>query len=157
MHVQFLVGLHEGGIQITMLDRITATPEKMAGAAVTPSGTSHGLSDSGPVGREKRLAIEFGGFGDRISGLGGKFLVGTCLVMTDQTVDLGRVGEIKGLVLPPVPGMAGGAPGLVGLDVDAEIVHHQSALAHLQGRVGIGVEPGPVDGLVNLGRSLGMA
>ncbi len=77
--------------------------------------------------------------------------------MAHQTVDPGVGLEVEIFVLPAVADVAGGAAGLVGGHGDAEVVDGLAVFAHGGFTAAVVADPGPVDGVVDLVRGLGMA
>ena len=87
-----------------MLDSVSSASEEVACPAVLPRGSSDTLGDLVVIRGEVFLLVAFENlrFGDRVSCSGGKLLVGSGLLMTDQAVYLCLVGKIKVLVFPSV-------------------------------------------------------
>ncbi|VTR67933.1 hypothetical protein DESC_660060 [Desulfosarcina cetonica] len=146
MHIQGLVGLGQRGVQIAVLDPITAAALEMAATAVLALGPDHGLYGSTDVAANligNRLLFRVIG-----SGKSGKILerlppIDRLLTMTVEAID----GH--GLLAPP--GMTGEATLVLhAIRGDTEVVDRVAALAELVSlliRVGM---PGPVNGLVEL-------
>ena len=112
-----------------------------------------------PIGRVIGFPIAFKdfGLGGGMAGTGRKFFISSGLLVANQAIDPGLVGEVEIFVLPPVAGMARCATSLVALDVHSKVVDGQPALSQdLAFRRG-GVTPGPVNGFVKLRCSFRMA
>jgi len=110
----------EIGIKFAVFDRILAATRKVATATSPPAGLAHaaGHLDQVYLGvrhacSQRRLYVRFGG------------------VVADETVDPVLVGEIKGIVLPAIAGMATGATGPVAGDVYEEVVYGFGGLAQI--------------------------
>jgi len=136
--VHILGGEVHGLVQIAMLDCIAAATVEMAVTAVGAIGQGNALCRGQQIDLRSRVA-------------GGRLAVVAGAVMTDQAVDAGGIGEVEGLVLPAVAGMAAGAFRPVPLDADAEIVD-QVLLADgyrliMAGDMGRSAFPLPVGGL----------
>lgn len=107
MNVKFLVGFHQGGIQVTMLDPVSAATEKVTGAAVFAGRPAHALGDLIPVRRMIRLVVTFEnlGFVDRVSRAGREFFIGARLFVTDQAIHFGLIGKVEILIFPSITRM----------------------------------------------------
>lgn len=92
-----------------MLDGVAAATVEVAGAAVLAGGHADAL-----------------GHGEKINALEGEagitFLVSTGIVVANEAIDVGGVGEIVIGVGPAVAGVASGATVPIGLDADAIVV-----------------------------------
>lgn len=141
-----------------MLDAVTAATEKMAGAAVLAGGSSHALGDFVPVRWMVcfPVALEDHGLRCGVAGTCRKFFIGPGLFVANQTIDFGLVAEIKVISFPAISGMTGCATSLVAFDIHSEVVNGQPALAQHPALRGGRIEPGPMDGFVELGSRLGM-
>jgi len=101
--------MEERLVEISMLDRVAASPIEVASAAIGARRSSDALGNLqqvDPVGGQSAIGLD----------------VAAGTLMADQAVDVVRVAEVEGLVHPSVSGMAGGAGRPVALDADAEIV-----------------------------------
>lgn len=108
----------EKGIEFPVLNRILTGTSKMAGAA----GLAAGFSDV--LGHIHQIHLRL--WHTRPSGC---FSVGFGCVVADEAVDPGFFRKIKCVVLPTIPGMAGGATGPVAGDVYEEVIHRFGGLA----------------------------
>src|SRR5690606_2608847 len=104
VHVQLGRGPVQRGIEVAVLDTITATAVVVA--AATGGGT--GLADvpchHGQVHRIDELAgsgWQFGAFGGHLAGHAGGLLV-AARVVTDQAIHLGFVVKVELVVLPSI-------------------------------------------------------
>ncbi len=115
-HVHVEVGRRVGqhGLQIPMLGVRGPTACEVTGTAGLPGGPSDLLRDRGQVQRRVGEAA-----------FARVFPVRAGRVMTDQAIDVGRVGEVEFRVHPAIADVAGGALLEVGADGDAGIVDHQ--------------------------------
>ena len=158
VHIERVGGGIERGVEVTVLDAVAAAAVVVAGAAGVTTGAADGLGDLGQVDGLDELARArriFAAHRHRIAGKAGRFGVAAGVV-TGQAIDLVAVAEVEVLVFPAVADVAGLAEGLVGLVADAEGVDH-GLLAQVLAGVRIDVIPGPVPGLHDLMRGLGVA
>ena len=125
MYVQNLVGFHERGIQVSVLDAVASTAKEVTGSTVFSRGSADTLSNRVPVGRIIcfLVARKNGGFGYRIAGSRREFFVCSGLFMAHKTINLCRVGKVKIFILPSVAGMTRCATSLVALYIDSEVVN----------------------------------
>ena len=159
VHVEVVARVLQRGVEVTVLDRITAATQEMAGAAGVATGLAHlarhlaevgGLDDAAGVGRKLHVLV------GRMSGQPGDLAVGAGGVVANQAIDVFLRTEVEAVVLPAVAHVTGGAELVVGGYGRAEIVDDVLlAQALLGGRVE--EFPGPVLALVHLLGGLGMA
>ncbi len=98
----------------------------MAGTAVVAPRRAEALRDSLQVDRLPdlaRLGRKLGVLVRRVPGPCRQLLVGAGAIVAHQAVDVFRLGEIEGSVLPAEPGVATGAARLVAGQRDAVVVH----------------------------------
>ena len=152
MHVDMLRRLDQRGVEVAVLDRVTAAAVEVAGAAVLPAGLAHRLRDLRQVGRLHDLAAALGHLArlvERMAGIGGDLLVGRGRVVAGQAIHVVLVGEIVVLVRPAVASVATRAARLIGEDRAAEIVGRVLLAQLLAGGRTDGL-PGPVHALHDL-------
>ena len=129
-----------------MLDAVTPAPVEVAGAAIGPFRLPDALRHLGPI--DGLQPLEHDG-ASRITPCRRYLVVGPCLLMADNAVDILLLGEIEVRVGPIVAGMAHRAHALVAARVGAEIVYKVTLAKRLAGFF-ILVFPGPMDGLLEL-------
>ncbi len=103
VHIELLVGLDKGGIQIPVFDPVSPATIEMADPAIGAGRATHRLGHLVPFRRIEHLLAELLGFRGGIAGTRRKFFVRSGLFVTDQTIHKGRISEIEILVLPAVP------------------------------------------------------
>lgn len=139
-----------------MFYAVTAAAVEVASPTVGPPGQTDALRHLREIGRREWLAFERLGLVGRMPGIGRELLVGAGLVMADETVDAGLIGEIERFVLPTVAGMATGAARQVGDNVAAKAVDDVTLAKDLAGMRVI-ERPRPVDRCLQLFASAVMA
>ncbi len=142
-----------------MLDAVTATAGKMAGAAVFACRAADALGDLVPFRREVFfiVALEYGGLFSWVACTGRKFFVCSSLFVTDQAIYFALVGEVEVLAFPSIACVTRCATSLVAFYVHSEVIDRQTPFSKLGAFLRIGIHPGPVDGLVKLERGLVVA
>ena len=98
--IQLTCGIAQRGVQVAMLDGVSATAEEVTCATGIAAGLAHIAGNPGEVhGRIGHAAEDIGaGPGPRGARGGGEFLISAGGVMAHQAVHLGGVGEIESLV-----------------------------------------------------------
>jgi hypothetical protein len=159
VHVEGLVGLIEGAVQVSVLHRVATTTVEVAGATGLAAGLADLLGDRLEIDAADDLARaggKLGVLGHRMAGETGGLLVLAGGVVAHQTIDVLLGREIEVLVVKPVADVAARTGLVIGRHGGAEIVDHVPLAERLPG-AGIHVFPLPVLGLVDLPGGFGVA
>jgi len=107
MHIQLLVGLEQGGIQVTVFDTVATATEEMTGSAIFSGRTADTLGDLIPFWGEILFLVAWEDLGllHRISSTSRKLFVSSCLLMADEAVHFCLVRKIEVFTFPSISRM----------------------------------------------------
>ena len=103
--------IYQRVFEISMFHVISTTTIKVTGAAVLSGGQGYTPRDHQQIDISLRHTSPFG-----------ILPVGPGTIMTDQTIDIIRIGKIERGVLPAITGMATGTTWPIGFETDTEII-----------------------------------
>jgi hypothetical protein len=110
MDVKLFIRAEKRRIEIAMLHTVGAATVKVAGSAIFTTGQTHILGHFSQIDRFKNLFTELFFLIGRMAAAGGKFLIGSGGIVTNQAVNVDFGSKIEIFILPTIPGMAAGAP-----------------------------------------------